>query len=112
MPEQKISKVKLSDGKIYSFFDNNAIHIDEKINELVVGNATIDDLIINRHLSIVEIDDMSIEEFLDTHSYILTYNELSQEIKKRPTENLLKDIGGYSAKVDDTTGVLSLKLGK
>lgn len=112
MPEQKISKVKLSNGQIYSFFDNDAIHYDKKIDRLLVGNAVIDNLIINQSLQIEEINEMSVEEFLDTHSYILAYNELSKEIKKRSTNTLLADIGGYSAKVDDETGVLSLKLGK
>ena len=109
MPDQKISKVKLSNGQVYSFFDNDALHLHEG-DTLVVGNAVIDNLIINEHLSILEINDMSIEEFLDEHSYVVTYNELSKQLKKRSSNNFLADIGGYSAKVEDN--VLSLKLGK
>ena len=111
MPEQKISKVKLSNGKIYSFFDNDAIHYDEQ-GRLLVDNAVIDNLIINGSLSIEEINEMSVEEFLEENSYILAYNDYSKEIKKKAANTLLRDIGGYSAKVDDETCVLSLKLGK
>ena len=34
------------------------------------------------------------------------------EIKKRSTDHLLKDIGGYSVDFDGTNGTLELKLGK
>jgi len=106
--EQKISKVKLSNGQIYSFFDSGAIHYDEKFDRLLVGVAIIDDLIITHGLTIEQIDDIDVEEFITSNLLV----EKGGVVKKHPTSNLLEDIGGCSYKMDANTGVLSLKIGK
>ena len=105
---QKISKVKLSNGQIYSFFDSGAIHYDEKLDTLLVGVAVIDDLIINNGLTIEQIDDIDAEEFITSNLLV----EKGGVIKKHSASNLLEDIGGCSYKMDTTKGILSLKIGK
>lgn len=107
MADKKITKVKLSNGQIYSFFDKDAIHYEE--GKLVVGNAIIDNLIITQNLQIEEIDDIPIDKYIDN---VLTWDRQTGKIKRRSTDILLQDIGGCSYKMDDDTGVLSLKIGK
>lgn len=101
----KITKVKLSNGDIYSFFDKDAIRLNEQ-GILVTGDTVIDNIIINGHLSILEIDDVDVSEYTN----ILVQNDATGEIARRNKNNLLEDIGGYSAKIDNQ--VLKIKLGK
>ena len=104
----KISKVKLSNGQIYSFFDNDAIRLNED-GKLIVGNEVIDKLILDGGLTITEINDVPLEDVIDN---VLTQDPLTKEIKKRSTDILLEDIGGCSYNMDNETGILSLKIGK
>ena len=87
MSEMKISKVKLSNGQVISFFD----------------------LIITQGLKIVELDDVDAVEF--NNSKIVVQDPTDGMLKRHDANNLLEDIGGYSAKVEDN-GTLFLKLGK
>ena len=43
---------------------------------------------------------------------VLVLDEETGQVKKRSTNNLLKDIGGVSYSIDEASGTLSLKLGK
>lgn len=104
----KISKVKLSNGQTYSFFDKDAIRLNED-GKLIVGNTIIDKLILDGGLTVTEINDIPVGSYIDN---VLTQDPVTKEIKKRSKDLLLKDIGGISAKMDDTNGVLSLKVGK
>lgn len=104
--ERKVTKVKLSDGRIFRFFDNDALHIDEKINKIVVGDAIIDNLLAeNATLRIVEIDDIDVNEYTD-----VVVRDGMKRLRARNKNEFLADIGGYSAKEEN--GVLSLQLGK
>lgn len=104
----KITKVKLSNGQIYSFFDKDAIRLNEQ-GILVVGDQVVDDVIINGNLSVIEIDDIPVDKYIDN---VLTQDPITKQIKKRSTDILLEDIGGCSYDMDDETGILSLKIGK
>jgi len=108
MSEMKISKVKLDNGQVISFFDTGAVHYDSA-GRLVVGIAWIDNLIIQNGLKIVELDDVDAVEF--NNSKIVIQDPTDGTIKRHDANNLLEDIGGYSAKVEDN-GTLFLKLGK
>ena len=44
-----IKKVKLSDGSVYSFFDNGALRLNEN-NVLITGNDVVDQVIIQKKL--------------------------------------------------------------
>lgn len=104
----KITKVKLSNGQIYSFFDKDAIRLNEQ-GILVVGDQVVDDVIINGNLSVIEIDDIPVDKYIDN---VLTQDPITKQIKKRSTDILLEDIGGCSYDMDEDNGVLSLKIGK
>lgn len=106
--ELKITKLKLSNGQIYSFFDKDAMHYDEQSGKLLVGDAFIDNVLINNEgLFIIELDDMPIEKVIDN---LLTQDRLTGKIRRRDINKVLEDIGGYSANAQN--GVLSLQLGK
>lgn len=103
-----IKKIKLSNGSVYSIFDEGALRLDEN-NILITGNTIIDQVILQGHLSITEIDDVPITESIDN---VLVTDSTTGEIKKRSISQLLADIGGCSYSLDDHEGILKLKIGK
>lgn len=104
-----IKKIKLSNGAIYSIFDNGALRVDETTKKLITGNTVVDKVILDGHLNIIEIDDVPLT---DNISNVLVQDTSTGEIKKRTVNKLLEDIGGISASVDTSSSVLTLKLGK
>lgn len=111
---KKIKKIKLSNGQIYSIFDEGALRLDSE-NRLITGNTLVDKVIIEGNLSIAEVDDVPVGTNID--NVMVAYNVGTSDapvyqVKKRSTDELLKDIGGISYSMDDATGVLSLNIGK
>ena len=106
--QNKIKKIKLSDGSVYSIFDNGALRLNAN-NILLTGNDIVDTVIIQGNLSITEIDDIPIGTSIDN---VLVQDSVTGEVKKRSTDYLLKDIGGISYSVDADNGILSLQVGK
>lgn len=104
-----IKKIKLSDGSVYSIFDEGALRLDPESNKLLTGNKVVDNVIIEGNLSILEIDDVSLDAAIDN---VLVQDATTGQIKKRSTDKLLEDIGGISYSIDNTSGTLSFKLGK
>ena len=104
-----IKKIKLSDGSVYSIFDEGALRLDPKSNKLLTGNQVVDNVIIEGSLSILEIDDVPLDAAIDN---VLVQDATTGQIKKRSTDKLLEDIGGISYSIDNTSGTLSFKLGK
>ena len=104
-----IKKIKLSDGSIYSIFDEGALRLDPESNKLLTGNQVVDNVIIEGNLSILEIDDVPLDAAIDN---VLVQDATTGQIKKRSTDKLLEDIGGISYSIDNTSGTLSFKLGK
>lgn len=102
----QIKKIKLSDGSIYSIFDDGALRLNEN-NQLITGNTLIDEVIIKGHLEIVEIDDIPLDQSINN---VLVQDSLTGRIAKRSTEQLLADIGGVTCSVEGT--VFSVKIGK
>ena len=105
----KIKKIKLSDGSVYSIFDEGALRLDPESNKLLTGNQVVDNVIIEGNLSILEIDDVPLDAAIDN---VLVQDATTGQIKKRSTDKLLEDIGGISYSIDNTSGTLSFKLGK
>lgn len=101
-----IKKVKLSDGSVYSFFDNGALRLNEN-NILITGNDVVDQVIIQKNLTIIEIDDVPIEQTIDN---VLVQDKTTGRIMKRSTDQLLADIGGISCSVEGS--IFSVKIGK
>ena len=104
-----IKKIKLSDGSVYSIFDEGALRLDPESNKLLTGNQVVDNVIIEGNLSILEIDDVPLGAAIDN---VLVQDATTGQIKKRSTDKLLEDIGGISYSIDNTSGTLSFKLGK
>ena len=104
-----IKKIKLSDGSVYSIFDEGALRLDPESNKLLTGNQVVDNVIIEGNLSILEIDDIPLDAAIDN---VLVQDATTGQIKKRSTDKLLEDIGGISYSIDNTSGTLSFKLGK
>ena len=102
----EIKKIKLSDGSVYSIFDEGALRLNEN-NILITGNKIVDEVIINGHLEIMEIDDIPVEQSI---SNVLVQDTISGRIARRSTEQLLADIGGVSCQVEGT--IFSVKVGK
>lgn len=103
-----IKKIRLSDGSVYSIFDEGALRLNEN-NQLVTGNIIVDDLIINQGLYITEIDDCQLNS-IDNVLTAIQNEDGSWTIQKRSTDMLLKDIGGTSTSINNE--VLTLKIGK
>lgn len=97
-----IKKIKLSDGSIYSIFDEGALRLNEN-HILITGNSVVDTVIINGGLSIMEIDDVPIEQAIDN---VLVQDITTGQIMKRSTDQLLADIGGVSCKVQENVFVV------
>lgn len=104
-----IKKIKLSDGSVYSIFDEGALRLDPESNKLLTGNQVVDNVIIAGNLSILEIDDVPLDATIDN---VLVQDATTGQVKKRSTDKLLEDIGGISYSIDNTSGTLSFKLGK
>lgn len=104
--DKVIKKVKLSDGSIYAFFDTGALRLNEN-NVLVTGSTVVDRVIIQKGLTIVEIDNVPIEQVIDN---VLVQDRTTGRIMKRSTDQLLADIGGISCEVENST--FSVKIGK
>lgn len=104
----RIKKIKLSNGSVYSIFDEGSLHLNEN-NVLITGNSIVDEAILDGHFYITEIDDIPVNQSIDN---VLVQDSITGEIKKRTTDKLLEDIGGISYSMNDTTGILSLKFGK
>ena len=104
--DKVIKKVKLSDGSVYAFFDNGALRLNEN-NILVTGDEVVDQVIIQKNLIIIEIDNVPVEQVIDN---VLVQDKTTGRIMKRSTDQLLADIGGISCEVKDSN--FSVKIGK
>lgn len=104
-----IKKIKLSDGSVYSIFDEGALRLDQNTNKLITGNTVVDKILLDGDLFISEIDDVPVEQDINN---VLVQDSVTGQIKKRSTDKLLEDIGGISYKIDNDTGTLSFKFGK
>ena len=104
-----IKTIKLSDGSVYSIFDNGALRIDEQ-GYLVTGNGIVDEKITCEGLYIVEIDEIPVAESIDNLITAVQQTGGRWEFKRRSIDKVLEDIGGTSTNVDDN--ILVLKIGK
>ena len=102
----RIRTIKLSDGQEFWLFDNFSLHLGPN-GVILCGDESVDKIVLAGYAFIESIDGVPAEVEI---SNVLTQDELTGEIKKRSTEYLLKDIGGYSLSVDNNT--LIGKLGK
>ena len=103
-----IKRIKLSDGSVYSIFDEGALRLNNE-GKLVTGNIVVDQINVNTDLYITAVDDVPVEQEINNVVTMVQENG-KWVMKRRSTNYLLKDIGGTSHEVEDST--LSLKIGK
>ena len=112
MDEKFIKKIKLTDGSTYFIYDAGAPRKADLNNYLplsggtITGNLEVDKLI---HAGKLQIDTI---EYQSTSTDNVLIQAADGTIKKRSTDNLLADIGGFSCSMDSESGTLSFKLGK
>ena len=104
----KIKRIKLSDGTICNIFDTGALRLNEN-GILVTDNEIVNQMIIDGGLSITSVDDVPIDQVINN---VLVQDTTTNEIKKRTTNQLLSDIGGFSCSVNDESGTIIFKQGK
>ena len=104
-----IKRIKLSNGSVYSIFDEGALRLNEA-GKLVTGNTVVDELILEGNLYITEVDNVPVDESIDNVVTMVRDENGYYSLKKRSTEKLLEDIGGISTSVKD--GTLTMKIGK
>lgn len=102
MPDNKITKVRLSNGQIYSFFDKGALRLNNE-GVLVTGDTVVDKVIIEGGLEITHIDDVPV----DKYDYIVVQDRAGK-LARRPKATFLNDDLGAGA--DVTNEVLKIKL--
>ncbi len=101
--EKKIRKIKLSDGLTYTVYDANACRVDST-GRLLTGDDVIDEIIITKHLSIVQIDDMEVPtDNVLVAVEVGTGQNARYEIKKRDTSSLYEDMNGMECTVENGT---------
>ena len=104
-----IKRIKLSNGSVYSIFDEGALRLNEA-GKLITGNTIVDQVILEGNLYISEVDDVPVDEAIDNVVTMVRDENGYYTLKKRSTEKLLEDIGGTSHEVNGA--VLSLHIGK
>lgn len=103
-----IKTIKLSDGSVYSIFDNGALRLNEQ-GYLITGNSIVDQKITCEGIYIVEIDEEPVENTINNLVTMVQING-RWEFRRRSIDKVLEDIGGTSTSVSN--GVLNLKIGK
>jgi hypothetical protein len=104
-----IKRIKLSNGSVYSIFDEGALRLNEA-GKLVTGNTIVDQIILEGNLYISEVDDVPVDDTIDNVVTMVRDENGYYTLKKRSTDKLLADIGGTSHEVNGA--VLSLHIGK
>lgn len=104
-----IKTIKLSDGSVYSIFDNGALRINEQ-GYLVTGNGVVDKKITCEGLYVIEIDETPVSDGISNLVTAIQQSDGRWEFKRRSVDKVLEDIGGTSSNIQD--GILTLKIGK
>lgn len=105
-----IKKIKLSNGDIYSIFDEGALRLAADGRTIITGRAVVDDPIIDGHLSIIEIDDIPLAQ----SNEIVLVQGTDGRIQKQNIRQVLRDLGVITASVEneiltlDTISISSL----
>ena len=98
-----IKKIKLSNGNIYSIFDQGALRLDPTSKVILTGVDPVDEAILQGHLSITEIDDIPLVDF----DYKVLVQDSNGEIKKRELRQVLAELGFVTGWKEEN-GILSL----
>lgn len=91
-----IKKIKLSNGQVYSIFDEGALRLNAD-NVICTGNTVVDEAILDGHLSISEIDDIPLAQ----SSEIVLVPGPNGIIKQQNIRQVLRDLGCITANVEN-----------
>lgn len=97
MAENRIKKIKLSDGSVYSIFDEGSLRLDSN-NRLITGNTVVDQIIIKEGLHIAEIDDVPLA---NVQEKVLVRDATTGEIKQQDIRQVLRNLGLITASVEN-----------
>ena len=99
-----IKKIKLSDGHIYSIFDQGALRLDPTTNKIITGVGPVDEAILDGHLSITEIDDVPLAQV----QYKVLVQGANGEVKQEDLRYVLAKLGLVNGWEVDNNGTLEL----
>ena len=102
--EHKIKKITLSDGSVFSIFDEGSLHLDAQ-NRIMTGNAVVDSAISTKGLMIRSIDDVPLA---DVQGTILVRDSTTGLIKQQDIRQVLKNLGLITGWEVDLNNTLSL----
>lgn len=100
MAEQRIRKIKLSNDQVFSIYDAGALRLIDDV--LYTDNEAVDNVILQGHLSIKEIDNVPIAQ---SNMTVLSVNSDGTIIKQN-IKQVLRDLGLVTANVENE--ILSL----
>ena len=84
----RIKKIKLSNGSVYAIFDEGSLRLNSD-HELITGNSIVDEVIIQGHLQIAEIDDVPVNQSIEK---VLTWDPLTGSIYTCTLAELFNDV--------------------
>lgn len=103
-----IKKIKLSNGDIYSIFDQGALRLDPTTKKIITGVGPVDEAILDGHLSITEIDDVPLAQvqYKVLVSPVIgtdasTGKPIYGEVQTQDIRQVLKNLGLLTARLDD-----------
>ena len=111
-----IKKIKLSDGRIFSIFDQGALRLDPTSKVILTGVDPVDEAILDGHLSITHIDDVPLADV--QYDVIIsqqvgtdpeTGEAIFGEIKREDIRLVLSKLGQLVSGWENIDGKLTLK---
>ena len=100
-----IKKIKLSNGDIYTIFDQDALRLDPTTKKIITGVGPVDEAILDGHLFITEIDEIPLA---DT-TYQVLVQGTNGEIQYEDIRTVLSKLGQLVSGWENVNGELRLK---
>lgn len=106
-----VRKITLSNGITYTIYDQGACRIDPTTGKLLTGDAVVDEIIIDKKLSItkIEIPGIGVQENFNDVVVAVGSQTTGYELKRRDKGQLYDDINGMECTVEN--GVLTFTRG-
>jgi hypothetical protein len=105
-----IRKIQLSNGSVYTIFDQGALRLDPTTKKIITGVGPVDEAILNGHLSITTIDDVPLAQvqYKVLVSPVIgtdasTGKPIYGQVQTQDIRQVLKNLGLITAQVEGTT---------
>lgn len=109
MATNRIKKIQLTDGSIYSIFDEGALHLSDPDSEgrvlLLAGNPVVDNIILQGSLEIDLVDDVPLSQL---NPEVVFRDPTTGKLQKLSLEQAQVKLGIKRYAFKQETGVLSL----